>query len=311
MFSSDELKAHLASLHEILPSGSFSEHHEKILFSLGKTPVTIAGLVDFFLIIILGILVRRAVMKALNIKAERESSSQSRNLILLGSKLAGTIVLFLTGLLALDNIGVKLTSVEGVLGMVGLGFGIGLQSVAANVIALGVILAEKSVQPGDIIEIDGIVGTVKEIRPRSTVIMSTDNIAVIVPNGHFISNKVINWSHLESKIRTHIKVGVGMTQKDLESAVRIMKEVAGNHPLVLKDPAPDVWFASFGESTYDLDLVFWLKDATVRYQVTSDLGFSLSKAFFEEGVNIPYPIRTLFVNEPAIGMSMQKSSVKG
>ncbi|EQD76468.1 MscS Mechanosensitive ion channel, partial [mine drainage metagenome] len=89
--------------------------------------------------------------------------------------------------MALDNIGVKLTSVEGVLGMVGLGFGIGLQSVAANVIALGVILAEKSVQPGDIIEIDGIVGTVKEIRPRSTVIMSTDNIAVIVPNGHFIS----------------------------------------------------------------------------------------------------------------------------
>ena len=311
MFSHDNINAHLTSLHEILPSGAFSGNHEKIIFSLGKTHVTIAGLIDFFLIILMGILVRRAVMKALTLKAEREANGQSRNLILLGSKLAGTIVLFLTGLLALDNIGVKLTSVEGVLGMVGLGFGIGLQSVAANVIALGVILAEKSVQPGDIIEIDGIVGTVKEIRPRSTVIMSTDNIAVIVPNGHFISNKVINWSHLEAKIRAHIKVGVGMTQKDLDSAVRIMKEVAGNHPLILKDPAPDVWFASFGESTYDLDLVFWLKDATVRYQVTSDLGFSLSKAFNDEGVNIPYPIRTLFVNEPALGAPIQKSPVKG
>jgi small-conductance mechanosensitive channel len=310
MFSQDNIKAHLASLHEILPSGSSSGHQEKILFSLGKTPVTIAGLVDFFLIIFLGILVRRAVVKALTVKAERESSVQSRNLILLGSKLSGTIVLFLTGLLALDNIGVKLTSVEGVLGMVGLGFGIGLQSVAANIIALGVILAEKSVQPGDIIEIDGIVGTVKEIRPRSTVIMSTDNIAVIVPNGHFISNKVINWSHLESKIRAHIKVGVGMTQKDLDSAVRIMKEVAINHPMVLQDPPPDVWFLSFGESTYDLDLVFWMKDATVRYQVTSDLGFSLSKAFYDAGVSIPYPIRTLFVNDP-VGAPAQKFPVKG
>ncbi len=287
------------------------EHQEKVLFSLGKTHVTIAGIIDFFLIILVGLIVRRMVMKAMNLKAERESSSQSRNLIFLGSKLAGTLVLFMTTLLALDNIGVRLTSVEGVIGMVGLGFGIGLQGVAANVIALGVILAEKSVQPGDIVEIDGIIGTVKEIRPRSTIIMSTDNIAVIVPNGHFISNKVINWSHLETRIRGHVKVGVGMTQKDLTAAVRIMKEHAQNHPLILKDPAPDVWFASFGESTYDLDLVFWMGDPTVRYQVTSDLGFSLSKAFAEEGVDVPYPTRTLFVNGQTAGSLGQTSSIRG
>ena len=188
------------------------------------------------------------------------------------------------------------------------GFGIGLQGVAANVIALFVILLEKSIQVGDLIELDGILGTVTEIRARSTTIMSRDNVAIIIPNSHFIANKVINWSHLDQKIRLHLKVGIGMDVNKLSVARRIMLEVAAAHHEVLTDPAPLVWFKEFGESSFNMELVFWVKDGMLRHSVVSDLNFILAERFSESQIELPYPYRTIVMKGQAAPTTVPVSS---
>lgn len=272
------------------PSG---HHHEMVLFTLGKTPVTLAGIVDFFLIILVGVVVKKFVKRAFERRASQQKSPQTKHLMRMFSHFSGYLILLLTAVIALDNLGIRVTSLEGVLGVFGLGFGIGLQGVAANIIALFVILLEKSIQVGDLIELDGILGTVTEIRARSTTIMSRDNVAIIIPNSHFIANKVINWSHLDQKIRLHLKVGIGMDVAKLPLARQIMLDVAASHAEVLTDPAPVVWFKEFGESSFNMELVFWVKDGMLRHTVVSDLNFSLAERFSASGIELPYPYRTI------------------
>ncbi len=291
---------------------SFSDplrhHRETVLFTLGKTPVTLAGIVDFLLIILVGLLAKKFAERALERRASLQKSLQTKHLIGMFSHFVGYLILLLTALIALDNLGIRVTSLEGVLGVFGLGFGIGLQGVAANVIALFVILLEKSIQVGDLIELDGILGTVTEIRARSTTIMSRDNVAIIIPNSHFIANKVINWSHLDQKIRLHLKVGIGMDVNKLSVARRIMLEVAAAHHEVLTDPAPLVWFKEFGESSFNMELVFWVKDGMLRHSVVSDLNFILAERFSESQIELPYPYRTIVMKGQAAPTTVPVSS---
>jgi small-conductance mechanosensitive channel len=284
-----------AEFHPVSFSLDSSRHHETILFTLGKTPVTFAGLLDFVLIIIAGLVVKGVVRRAFEKKAANQRNPQGEHLMKMFSTFSGYLILLLTAMIALENLGIQVTSLEGVLGVVGLGFGIGLQGVAANIIALFVILMEKSIQVGDLIELDGVLGTVKEIRPRSTTIMSRDNVAIIIPNSHFIANKVINWSHLDKKIRLHLNVGIGMDVSLLDRARTIMLDVALAHPEVLSDPSPVVWFKDFGESSFDMELVFWVRDGILRHTVISDLNFALAERFHKEGIELPYPYRTVLL----------------
>ncbi|MHB1605251.1 MAG: mechanosensitive ion channel family protein [Leptospirales bacterium] len=271
--------------------------HDMVLFNLGKTPVTLAGIVNFVLIVLVGLVVRKMVSRAIQKRASQQKSPQAKHLMGMFAHFSGYLVLILTALIALENIGIRVTSLEGVLGVVGLGFGIGLQGVAANIIALFVIIFEKSIQVGDLIELDGVLGTVTEIRPRSTTIMSRDNVAIIIPNSHFISNKVINWSHLDQKIRLHLKVGIGMDVGKLPTARKILLETASSHPEVLSDPHPAVWFTEFGESSFHMELVFWVRDGTLRHTVISDLNFALAEKFSESNIELPYPYRTIVLKD--------------
>jgi small-conductance mechanosensitive channel len=286
-------------------------HREMTLFTLGKTPVTVAGLIDFVLIILVGLVARNLILRAFRKKIELQSTPQGRHLMGLFSSAAGYLVLVLTALIALDNLGIRITSLQGLLGLIGLGFGIGFQSVAANIIAMFVILTEKSIQVGDLIEIDGILGHITEIRTRSTTIMSRDNVAIIIPNSHFITNKVINWSHLDRKVRLHLKVGVAMDVTKLDLARNTMLETAAAHPEVLDAPEPVVWFTGFGDSSFDLELVFWVRDGTLRHTVVSDLNFSLAEKFRSLGIELPYPSRTIYVREGLVPGPQVPSSAVG
>lgn len=271
------------------------------VFHLGKTPVTLAGIIDFTLIILVGFFFRFLLQRALKSKVQSQSSPQTRHLMGLLSTLASNLVLGLAVIIALDNLGVRLSFLGGALGVLGIGFGIGLQTLASNMIGLIVILLEKSIQVNDLIEVDGILGTVVEIKGRSTTIMSRDNIAIIIPNSHLISNKVINWSHRDRKTRMHLKVGIGMDASRLDHAVSLLKEIAGAHPEVLSDPSPDVWFSEFGNSSFNLEVVYWIEDGTRRHNVLSDLNFAIARRFAIEAIDLPYPHTVVLLPEKAPG----------
>ncbi len=273
------------------------------VFHLGKTPVTLAGIIDFAIIILLGFVFRSLIHKALKSRVQSQSSPQTRHLMGLLSTLASNLVLGLAVIIALDNLGVRLSFLGGALGVLGIGFGIGLQTLAGNMIGLIVILLEKSIQVDDLIEVDSVLGTVVEIKARSTTIMSRDNIAIIIPNSHLIANKVINWSHRDRKTRMHLKVGIGMDAARLDHAVDLLKEIASSHPEVLKDPPPDVWFSEFGASSFNLEVIYWIEDGTRRHNVLSDLNFAIARRFAQEEIELPYPHTVVLLPEKSAGAS--------
>ena len=273
------------------------------VFHLGKTPVTLAGIIDFAIIILLGFVFRSLIHKALKSRVQSQSSPQTRHLMGLLSTLASNLVLGLAVIIALDNLGVRLSFLGGALGVLGIGFGIGLQTLAGNMIGLIVILLEKSIQVDDLIEVDGVLGTVVEIKARSTTIMSRDNIAIIIPNSHLIANKVINWSHRDRKTRMHLKVGIGMDAARLDHAVDLLKEIASSHPEVLRDPPPDVWFSEFGASSFNLEVIYWIEDGTRRHNVLSDLNFAIARRFAQEEIELPYPHTVVLLPEKSAGAS--------
>ena len=133
-----------------------------------------------------------------------------------------------------------------------------------------------------------------EINMRSTTIRTLKNVAVIVPNSEFVSAKLENWSYGDETVRLDIDVGVSY-ESDLEIVIRCLKEVAAEHPEVLRKPAPDVLHLGFGESAWNMRLRVWLAHPRCHPEVHSDINCAIVRKFRENGVEIPFPQRDLHV----------------
>ncbi len=214
----------------------------------------------------------------------------------------GYVVLVTGILIALENAGMNLSTLTVFAGAVGVGLGFGLQNIASNFISGLVILAERPIKIGDRVEVDGVAGRVRNIRIRSTTVMTNDNIAIIVPNSRFIEQKVVNWSHEDARVRFRIPVGVAQTS-DVEKVKEILLGVARAHPEALKEPAPGVFFESFGDFTYNFELVVWSEEMSYRPRAfKSEMNFAIERAFREAKIELPYPQRDLHIRDwPPLG----------
>src|SRR5246127_59846 len=163
------------------------------------------------------------------------------------AQVVSNIVLVVGIFLVLENTGIHLAARTVFAGAVGVGVGFGLQSIASNFISGLVILAERPITIGDRVEVAGVAGQVQQIRARSTVILTNDNITMIVPNTKFIDSPVTNWTYGDPRVRFRVPVGVAYGS-DLEKAREALLEVARENPQVLHEPPPSVFFEKFGES---------------------------------------------------------------
>lgn len=197
-------------------------------------------------------------------------------------------------LIAMDYVGFDLTTLTAFGAVLGVGIGFGLQNLANNFISGLVLLFERPIQVGDFVEVDGVLGTVKAVNARSTTVDTQDHIAIIVPNSHFVSQSVTNWSYRDSKTRIHVRVHVAL-MSDPKKVETALLEVAQAHPGVLKDPMPKVQFLSFGESALHFDLLAWIENPPQQFFVRSDLNFAIAELFKERGIEIPFPQRDLHV----------------
>ncbi len=176
--------------------------------------------------------------------------------------------------------------------MVGIGFG--LQNITNNFISGLVLIFERPIQVGDLIEVSNIIGTVSAINARSTTVTTIDNSTIIVPNSQFISESLTNWSYQDPRIRLHIRVGVSYGA-DIELVREILLAVGKVHSEVLKEPEPIVYFNEFGDSSLNFDLIVWIEKPLHKFQIRSDLNFATVYAFREKGIEIPFPQRDLHV----------------
>lgn len=197
-------------------------------------------------------------------------------------------------LFVLDSVGIKITILLAGAGALLIGIGFGVQQIFSDIISGFILLFERNIKVNDVVELDGVVGQVKDIGLRTSRIVTRDNIEILVPNTHFISDNVINWSHLEDATRFHIDVGVAYGS-DVRLVEKVLLNCAREHPDVLQDKEPLVFFKDFGNSSLDFQLLFWTHKAFLYEKIRSDIRFSIDAAFREHGIQIPFPQRDVHI----------------
>ena len=211
------------------------------------------------------------------------------------AQIVGYAVLVIGIIIVLDNTGIHLGALTVFAGAVGVGVGFGLKNIASNFISGLVILAERPIAIGDRVEVAGITGQVRQIRARSTVIMTNDNIAMIVPNEKFIDSPVTNWTYSDRRVRFRVPVGVAYGS-DVTKVREALIAAAREHPATLSDPAPDAFLEKFGDSTIDFELIVWSDEMSRRpSRFKSDLNYLICKHFGAAGIEIPNPQRDLHI----------------
>lgn len=205
------------------------------------------------------------------------------------------VMLFLGFFIILQTAGIDLSALAILTGAIGIGIGFGLQNITNNFVSGLIILFERPIKVGDRIEIGEIQGDVLKISSRATTIMTNNNIAVIVPNSDFVSSKVINWSFPNPSVRFNFPVGVSY-KSDPDQVRGLLLEIAENHPGILQEPASDVLFQEFGESSLNFILRVWTRDYTQRPNVLrSELNYEIIRKFREHHIEIPYPHRDIHI----------------
>jgi small-conductance mechanosensitive channel len=210
------------------------------------------------------------------------------------SRLIQYILILVGFLLALTVLGFTLTNLTILGGAIGVGIGFGLQAIVNNFASGIILLFERPIRVGDMIQLVDLPCQVKKIGLRSTVVTSRDDADIVIPNSDLITNQVTNWTLSERRMRLRIPVGVAYGS-DVPLVMRILKEVAESNLSVLSDPAPSVLFLNFGDSSLDFELRIWIKDFLDRKRIQSELNHAIESRFRSEGIEIPFPQRDLHV----------------
>lgn len=212
-----------------------------------------------------------------------------------------TYTIFLGGLfVGLQSLGVNLNSLVVFGGAVGVGVGLGLQNVVSNFVAGVILLVEQPIRIGDRIETKDTLGDVIRIAARSTWVRTNDNVVMIVPNSDFINNAVTNWTANDPRVRISVPVGVGYNS-DPARVREILLTAASENGDVLKDPAPDVIFAEYGDNSLNFVLRVWTeRHAHTPAILKSDLYFKLFERFTAAGIELPFPQRDIHLRSSDI-----------
>jgi small-conductance mechanosensitive channel len=274
------------------------EIFNKPLFELGEKWISLATIVEFIVLLPAVILLSRLVRHSLRTRVLAHTKLEVGQQYAI-ARIVGYIVLVLGFLIGVETVGVKLSSLAVIAGALGVGIGFGLQTIVSNFVSGLIILAERPIQIGDRIDLgNNTVGKVERIGARATHVLTNDNIVVIVPNSEFISGRVINWTHVDPRVRFRIEVGVGY-DSDPHVVEKLLLEVAAGNPNVLKSPSPTVVFKAFGESSLNFELRVWSADMAHRAgSLESQVNFAIWDKFKEHGIEIPFPQRDLHLKEP-------------
>lgn len=210
------------------------------------------------------------------------------------------IFIFVGLIIVIQATGIDLSALTILAGALGVGIGFGLQNITNNFISGIIILFERPIKVGDRIELpelNNLAGDIVNISARSTTIITNDNIAIIVPNSKFVSDTVINWSYNDTNVRFNIPVGVSY-KEDPEVVKELLIEVAKAHPGVHTNPAPDVLFDEYGDSSLNFLLRIYTDEYGRKPKVLkSELYYEIFKKFKEKGIEIPFPQRDVYVKQ--------------
>jgi small-conductance mechanosensitive channel len=207
-------------------------------------------------------------------------------------------ILLVVVMTALSLLHIPLTAFAFISGAIAIGVGFGAQNILNNFISGWILMSERPVRIGDIIELGDDAGTVEAIGGRSTRIRRTDGVHLLVPNSTLLETTVVNWTLMDRSIRTSVVVGVAYGSPVRQVEALLMQAVT-EQEAVIADPGPQVIFDNFGESSLDFEVYFWSDVGNERglRQIRSDIRFRITDLFQEHGIAIPFPQRDVHLFE--------------
>src|ERR1700689_5868153 len=194
--------------------------------------------------------------------------------------------------IAMSSVGINLSALAVFSGAVGVGIGIGLQKIVANFISGIILLADKSVKPGDLVTIGDSSGRISAMKTRYISVAAGDGREFLIPNEDLVTQKVTNWTYTDKN--TLVKVIFGTNyEADPRLVCKLAIEIASAHPRAIKSRTPNRILVEFAEAGMKFSLTFWIPDPDGMDSVKSDVMLSLWDAFKREGIRVPYPVREL------------------
>ena len=267
------------------------------LFEVGDTPVTTLGIIRLILIVTIAWWISKFARRGLD-RVSTMRPNLNRASVYTLNRLLHYTILTVGFLVGLSSIGIDLSKFALFASALGVGVGFGLQTLVSNFIAGLMLLFEKSLKVGDFIELEsGIIGEVREINIRSTLITTNDNIDIVVPNSVFVNGHVMNWTMRDVYRRIHVPFGVAYgTDKELVRKAVLEAANSISHTLTIDEKRkPQVWLTGFGDSSLNFELIVWLTSEAVKRPgaVQADYLWAIETALKKHNIEIPFPQRDL------------------
>lgn len=290
-----------STLHEI--KGMFSQikgYFVSPIFVFNEQPISLLSLIKAFILIILGFFTAM-LYKGWIARISNKWPDMSQMSIRLASNIGYYLIVIISFVIAIGSLGIDMTSISLIAGALSIGIGFGLQTVVSNFIAGVILMFERTIRIGDMIEIsDKLRGRVTDMRIRSTTIKTFDNIDIVIPNSSFIQNNVINWTLEDVSRRLHIPFGVAYgTDVDYVKKV-ILDELKESHLTYINDVSakePEIWMTGMSSSSVDFELLVWVEwESKLRpNSLKSDFLILIYNSLNKYGIQIPFPQLDLHV----------------
>ncbi len=262
------------------------------LYHSSQVNITVGLILALLIALILTRIVLKIIRKFITQKLPSEDKSKFVGIFQFIQYLVYVFVVMFTLNAAGINISVLLTASAAI--FIGLGFA--LQQLFQDVISGVLIILDQSLHVGDIIEINNRVCKVEKISLRSTKAVTRNNRVMVIPNHKFLTDVIINWTQNSTDVRDFVKVGVAYGS-DTKLVEQLLLQCANQHPEVLPNPKPMVFFEDFGDSALVFSLYFYVSEGFKLPKIQSEVRFAIDQAFRSNKITIPFPQRDVNVVE--------------
>lgn len=265
------------------------------LFKLGETTFTTGQVLSTILILVLGWLILSMFARYVGLRLTRDTKLAPDRIqaIQRGIFYLSYLLVLLTGLSLLS---IPVTAFAFMSGAIAIGVGFGAQNIINNFISGWILMSEKPIRIGDFVEVDGAKGVVEIIGNRSTRIKRIDGVHMLVPNSLLLEKTVINWTLIDKKMNTFVRVGVAYGT-DPERVRELLYDIAKEQPQVLEDPPCTVYFENFGDSSLEFDIYFWCETPNSRglKLVATEMRMAISQTFADNNIAIAFPQQDIHI----------------
>ena len=266
------------------------------LFQAGGATVTVSQLVITVIMIAAGIWLCRRVARAIRDALLKRGRIDANTAAIIQNIVLYVMVAILA-VASMDMLGIPISALAFLGGAFAIGVGFGAQNLLNNFISGVLLMLERPVRIGDLVEVDDHLGRVEHIGFRCTRVRRTDGIDVLVPNSYLVENSLINWTLIDRRVRTTVSVGVAYGSPT-DVVAKLIREACDGHEKILQDPEPIVIFEEFGDNALVFDVYFWanVNSAMELRVIRSDVRFTIDKLFREADLVIAFPQRDVHLD---------------